>query len=227
VAVASGSGLATVFRSLGASYIVNGGQTNNPSTEEIFQAIEQLPTDKVLILPNNKNIFLAAEAARDLSTKQVAVIPSRSIPQGISALMALNPAGEIQANAQAMERNLRSVRTGEMTRATRSVELDGVAVQEGALIGLVDGKLCSSGPDEDTVLDKMLHSMDMEDCGIVTIYYGLDVTKSDASSGWLSAFRPNILTSKSKSLMAASRIIITSSALNKSGNKHRSVAMLC
>lgn len=181
VAVAAGPGLATVFRSLGAAYVVNGGQTNNPSTEEILQAIEQLPTDKILVLPNNKNIFLAAEAARDLSPKEVAVIPTRSVPQGISALMAMKPNGDIQANAEAMQRILATVRTGEMTRATRSVELNGVAVKEGALIGLVDGKLCSSGLDEPSVLDEMLPRLMDEDCGIITIYYGLDATADSAN----------------------------------------------
>jgi uncharacterized protein len=180
VAVASGPGLATVFQSLGASYVVNGGQSNNPSTEEILKAIEDLPTDKVIILPNNKNIFLAAEAARDLSRKDVAVVPSRTIPQGISALMAVNPAGDVQANAEMMEKMLSTVRTGEITRATRSVELDGVAVKEGALIGLVDGRLCSSGPDEDPVLDGMLERLAIDECEIITVYFGLDVRADEA-----------------------------------------------
>jgi len=180
VAVASGAGLATVFQSLGVAYVVNGGQTNNPSTEEILQAIDQLPTDKVLILPNNKNIFLAAEAARDLSPKEVVVIPTRSVPQGISALMAMKPTGELQTNAEAMQRMLSMVKTGEMTRATRSVELNGVAVKEGAIIGLVDGTLCSSGSEEVAVLDDMLPRLVTEDCGIVTIYYGQDASEDSA-----------------------------------------------
>lgn len=181
VAVAAGSGLAGVFRSLGAAYVVNGGQTNNPSTEEIFQAVEQLPTDKVIILPNNKNIFLAAEAARDLSHKEVAVVHSRSIPQGISALMALRPDKAVGANTESMERSLGLVKTGEITRATRTVQLDGVDVKEGSIIALVDGKLCSSGPDEDSVLDEMLERMDIAECGIVTIYYGVDITIDQAA----------------------------------------------
>jgi DAK2 domain fusion protein YloV len=181
VAVASGSGLAGIFHSLGAAYVVNGGQTNNPSTEEIFQAIEQLPTDKVVILPNNKNIFLAAEAARDLSSKQVAVVHSRSIPQGIAALMSLRPDGDVGANAAAMERSLSLVKTGEITRATRTVELDGVKVKEGAIIGLVDGRLCSSGPDEDAVVEETLAHMNVADCGIVTVYYGANISIEKAA----------------------------------------------
>lgn len=176
VAVASGTGLAGVFRSLGAAYVVNGGQTNNPSTEEIYQAIEHLPTDKVIILPNNKNIFLAAEAARDLSSKQVAVVHSRSVPQGITALMSLRPDRDIVTNAEMMERSLSLVKTGEITRATRTVELDGVDVKEGSIIGLVDGRLCSSGPDEDAVLEEVLERMEIANCGIVTVYYGKDIS---------------------------------------------------
>lgn len=181
VVVASGAGLAGVFRSLGAAAVVNGGQTNNPSTEEIYQAIDELPTDKIVILPNNKNIILAAEAARDLSVKQVAVVPSRSAPQGIAALMALDPDGDVDANAAAMTRALGLVRTGEITRATRSVQLDGVEVEEGAIIGLADGRLCCSGPDERAVLDSLLERLDATDCGLVTLYYGVDVTLVQAA----------------------------------------------
>jgi dihydroxyacetone kinase-like predicted kinase len=181
VAVASGPGLAGIFRSLGAAYVVNGGQTNNPSTEEIYQAIEQLPTDRVVVLPNNKNIFLAAEAARDLSSKQVAVVHSRSIPQGIAAMMSLQPEATIDANVDLMEQSLSQVKTGEITRATRTVELDGVDVKEGSIIGLVDGKLRSSGANENEVVDDVLEKMEVADCGIVTIYYGADVSIDQAA----------------------------------------------
>jgi DAK2 domain fusion protein YloV len=181
VAVASGPGLAGIFRSLGAAYVVNGGQTNNPSTEEIYQAIEQLPTDRVVILPNNKNIFLAAEAARDLSPKQVAVVHSRSIPQGIAAMMSLQPEATLEANVDLMERSLSQVKTGEITRATRTVQLDGVDVKEGSIIGLVDGKLRSSGSHENEVVDDVLEKMEVADCGIVTIYYGADVSIDQAA----------------------------------------------
>ena len=181
IAVAGGNGLAGVFRGLGAAFVVNGGQTNNPSTEEIYQAIEQMPTDKVIVLPNNKNIILAAEAARDLSAKQVAVVHSRSIPQGIAALMTLRPDKDVAANTETMARALRSVRTGEITRATRTIELNGVDVKEGAIIGLVDGSLQSSGPDEDSVLRDVLGHMAIDGCDIVTVYYGADVKLEQAA----------------------------------------------
>ena len=182
VAVAAGDGLANIFRSLGAAQIVNGGQTNNPSTEEIFQAIQDVPTDKVIILPNNKNIILAAEAARDLSPKHVAVVPTKTAPQGFSAMMALNPDGDLMETAVTMEEALGYVATGEITRATRSVELDGVAVQEGEIIGLVNGRLCASGAELTATITKMLAEMEMDERELVSLYYGQDVTAAEATA---------------------------------------------
>ncbi|MCP4424075.1 MAG: DAK2 domain-containing protein [Chloroflexi bacterium] len=182
VAVAAGPGLANIFRSLGAAYIVDGGQTNNPSTEEIFQAIQDVPTDKVIVLPNNKNIILAAEAARDLSPKQVAVISSRTAPQGFSAMMALNPDGELEATAVAMRQALDFVVTGEIVRATRSVELDGVAVEEGEIIGLVDGRLRASGSDINESIAQVLTNMEMDEQELLSLYYGEDVSEAEVAA---------------------------------------------
>ncbi len=181
VAVAAGKGLAEIFRSLGAAFVVNGGQTNNPSTEEIFQAIQDVPTDKVIVLPNNKNVILAAEAARDLSPKQVAVVPTRTTPQGFSAMLSHNPDGELTETAVSMQAAAAHVTTGEITRATRTVTLDDVEVNEGELIGLVNGRLCTSGTDLDTVLQTMLAKMELEDCEIVSLYYGTDVSAAEAA----------------------------------------------
>lgn len=180
VAVAAGSGLSDIFRSLGAANIVAGGQTNNPSTEEIFEAIQDVPTDKIVILPNNKNIFLAAEAARDLSTKEVAVVPTRTAPQGFCALLSLNPNGDLASTAAGMFEAAQQIATGEITRATRSVDLDGVSVNEGEVIGLVDGRLSASGMQLDSVLTQVLEKMDMEEREIVSVYYGADITEQEA-----------------------------------------------
>ncbi len=180
VAVAAGEGLADIFRSLGAAFIVHGGQTNNPSTEEIFQALQDVPTDKLIILPNNKNIILAAEAARDLSPKHVVVVPTRTAPQGISAMLALNPAGELEEVAEAMRQASQQVATGEITTATRSVTLDGVEVKEGEIIGMVNGRLYVSGPEISGVLSAVLDGMEMEDREIVSLYYGEDMTQEQA-----------------------------------------------
>ncbi|MBK8903978.1 MAG: DAK2 domain-containing protein [Anaerolineaceae bacterium] len=180
VAVAAGEGLAEIFRSMGASFVVSGGQTNNPSIEELFQAIQDVPTDKVVILPNNKNIILAAEAARDLSPKHVAVVPTKTAPQGLSAMLALNPDGELDETAAAMAEASEQVATGEITRATRSVTLDGVTVNEGEFIGLVDGRLCTSGPELAGVLTAVLAAMEMEDRELLSLYYGQDISEEEA-----------------------------------------------
>lgn len=181
VAVAAGDGLADIFRSMNVSCVVSGGQTNNPSIEELFQAIQDVPTDKVVILPNNKNIILAAEAARDLSPKQVAVVPTKTAPQGLSALLALNPDGDLEETAVAMTLAAKDVATGEITRATRSVTLDNVEVHEGEYIGLVDGRLCTSDNELTAVLTSVLTAMEMEERELLSIYYGQDISKETAS----------------------------------------------
>lgn len=182
VAVASGNGFADIFRSLGVAAVVNGGQTNNPSTEEIFQAIEQISTEKVIVLPNNKNIILAAEAAGNLSQKQVVVVPTRTLPQGIAALLSLNPDGELAEMGETMLAAGRAIASGEITIATRSVTLDGVEVAEGALIGLTNGRLCASGRDLHQLLGDTLATLDLEERELLTIYYGQDVSAEKAQT---------------------------------------------
>jgi len=180
VAVAPGDGLIEIFRSLGVSYVVNGGQTNNPSTEEIFQAIQDVPTDKIIILPNNKNIFLASEAAQELSPKQVSVIHTRTIPQGFGAMLFHDPDGDLAETTAAMEASLSDVVTGEITQATRTVTIDDVDVNEGEILGLVNGRLCTSGATLTGVLGRMLTAMDMNERELVSLYYGADVNQQDA-----------------------------------------------
>lgn len=182
VAVAAGPGLADIFRSLGAAGIVNGGQTNNPSTEEIYQAIEEVPTNKVVVLPNNKNIILAAEAARDLSQKDVAVVPTRTAPQGISAMLSLNPTAELDHLAEQMHAATGHVASGEITTATRSVRFDGITVKAGEIIGLADGRICASGSDMRDVLATTLRAMEMDQRELLSIYYGSDVAAADAEA---------------------------------------------
>src|SRR5690606_31234932 len=115
-----------------------------PSTQDILNSFENLPTDKVIILPNNKNIVMAANQAKDVTVKHVAVVPSKTVPQGLSALLALDPGGDLNEVAEKMNRALEHVRTGEITIATRSVEIDGVRVQTGQVIALLDGQLVAS-----------------------------------------------------------------------------------
>ncbi len=180
VTVAPGSGIADAFRSLHAAFIVDGGQTNNPSTEDIFQAIQDVPTNNIILLPNNKNIIMAAEAARELSSKNVSVVPSRTVPQGMMALMQLDLDGDLDEVTAEMRESLDDVATGEITRAVRSVTLDGVTVEDGEFIGMVNGRLFSSGSNMRDVIAQTLSGMEMDDREIVTIYYGDSATKADA-----------------------------------------------
>ena len=160
-----------------------GGQTNNPSTQEILEAIQRVPTRKIILLPNNKNIILAAEqAARLATTQEVIVIPTRSMPQGISALLPYDPKGDFDDVASAMRQAKDDIVTGEVTTATRSVELNGVDVSEGQIIGLVDGTLAVAGDDLPQVVRSILEHMCPEECELITLYYGNGIQDSEAES---------------------------------------------
>jgi len=176
VAVAPAMGIARVFASLGVAMIVEGGQTMNPSTEEILNAFENLPTDKIVILPNNKNVLMTARQALDLTAKHVAVVPSKSVPQGIAAMLALTPDGDFETSVATMTKALNTVKTGEVTVATRSVEMDGVDVKEGQVIGLLNGRLAVAGDDPESVTLEMLAQAGAEEAELVTLYYGADLS---------------------------------------------------
>jgi DAK2 domain fusion protein YloV len=178
VIVAPGPGIARVFASLGAAAIIEGGQTMNPSTQEIVASFENLPTDKVIILPNNKNIFMAAKAASEVTVKQVAVIPSRTIPQGLSAMLRLVPDGNFEDVVNDMESSLDDVETGEITTATRSVEIDGVAVEQGEIIVLHNDKLILSAATLEEACLSFFKIAKAEDFELITLFYGKDVSKS-------------------------------------------------
>lgn len=182
IAVAPGNGFARVFASLGVAAIIEGGQTMNPSTKEIIQAFEDLPTDKIVILPNNKNIILAAEQAREMSDKAVVVIPTVSIPQGIAAMFAFNSEGEFEPTIDAMNAALNDLQSAEITTATRTVEIDGVNVKEGQVIGLLNGKLACSGNSLEEVLIDTLEQANAEDNELITLYAGVDLSPDQAQS---------------------------------------------
>ncbi len=179
VAVVPGKGLADVFRSLSTDAIVSGGQTMNPSIEEILQAINSLEAEEVIILPNNPNVILTAQQAAEISGKKVKVIPSRSIPQGISALLSFNPELTLEENAEAMSEAMKYVRTGEITLAIRSTQVEGVKVTEGQLIGLVDGKLTAVGETLEEITFKLLEKMEAEKGEVLTLYYGNGVSEEE------------------------------------------------
>jgi DAK2 domain fusion protein YloV len=172
VAVASGDGLTRVFESLGVGKVIAGGQTMNPSTQELLDAVESLPADKLIILPNNPNVIMAARQAAELSKKQVVVVPTRTVPQGIAALLALNYQADLADNERFMNAAADDVESGEITTATRSVELDGISVTEGDIIGLVNERLVASGPTVEHVLWPMLETMDLAGREILTVYFG-------------------------------------------------------
>ncbi|UCE00184.1 MAG: DAK2 domain-containing protein [Chloroflexota bacterium] len=181
IAVSPGSGISRVFASLGVAGIVEGGQTMNPSTEDILDAFEDLPTDKVIVLPNNKNIIMAAKSAADITVKNVAVIPSRTIPQGLAAMFRLNPQGDFEEIVAEMNAAIDEIETGEVTTATRSVEIDGVSVKEGETIGLLNGKLVTSARSLKEACSKLIEKADPDQFELLTLFYGEDVTKQDAN----------------------------------------------
>ncbi|MGH2582719.1 MAG: DAK2 domain-containing protein [Anaerolineales bacterium] len=182
VAVAPGPGIARHFAELGVAAIVEGGQTMNPSTADILASFENLPTDKVVILPNNKNIVMAANSAIELSVKKVVVVPSVNVPQGIAAMLKLSPSGELNAVAEEMKKAMGDVQAGEVTTATRNVEIEGVNVKEGDVIGLHNGKLVVADKDLETATLNLLDMMKFNDFEILTIYTGQDLADDKANA---------------------------------------------
>jgi DAK2 domain fusion protein YloV len=173
VAVVSGEGLKRVFESLGTSAIVPGGQTMNPSTQDLLRAIDSMPCDQVIVLPNNSNIILTAQQARELSSKEVVIVPTKTIPQGIAAMLAFNYQADLHANAELMTQASQQVHTGEITRAVRSAQVNGLSILEGQIIGLLNDRLVAA--------TELLQHMEPQDCEIVTIYYGQDVSATEAA----------------------------------------------
>lgn len=181
VAVSPGPGIARIFASLGAAAVVEGGQTMNPSTEEILSAFENLPTDQVIILPNNKNIILAAQNSAEVTVKKVKVIPCRSVPQGISAIFCHNPDGDLDEIAEEMKEAIREVETGEITIATRSVEINGVKVEEGEVIALLDGELVVSSDTIDHATLALLKKANTADRERITLFYGNNISRPEVN----------------------------------------------
>jgi uncharacterized protein len=181
VTISPGLGLTRIFASLGAAAVVSGGQTMNPSTRDILDAFENLPTDKVIILPNNKNIVLAANQAKEVTAKEVRVVPSTNVPQGLAAMLHMNPDGELDKVAEKMTRALESVITGEITIATRSVEIDGVTVREGQVIALLNGKLAVSSDSVEHACFEFLEKAKAQDYELITLFYGEEMKHAEAN----------------------------------------------
>ncbi len=181
VVVSPGPGFDRVFSGKAVA-LVSGGQTMNPSTADLLAAFEELPTDKALILPNNKNIQLAAEQAAGATVKKVKVIPTRTVPQGISAMLSFDPDGDLDGVAAAMQNRLGDVETGEVTTATRTVEIDGVAVAEGQIIGLHNGKLACANATPEAVVLRLLERMNATNRELLALFYGNGLTQADAEA---------------------------------------------
>ncbi len=181
VAVSPGEGLSRIFASLGVAAIVQGGQTMNPSVKELVAAFENLPTDKIIILPNNKNIFLAAQNAAKVSAKKIAVIPTRNAPQGFAAMLRLIPDGTLEENEASMLEAITEVHTGEITIATRSVEIEGVEVEKGQVIALYDGKLVSSAATIEGAIDALFQQANLDAIERITFFYGEGITQQQVN----------------------------------------------
>jgi len=183
VAVAAGDGLAQVFHDLGVDGVISGGQTMNPSTEDILKQIRRTPAEIVYVLPNNKNIIMAAQQCVDLvEDKKVIVLQAKTVPQGISAMIAVDPEGEETDNTAAMEEAMGHVTTMEVTYAARDSEFDGQTIHAGDYLALVDNQLFGTEKDLDTVLDKLAAESAGRDAEFISIFYGEGVAEADAEA---------------------------------------------
>ena len=182
IAISAGAGVAELFRSLGATYILSGGQTMNPSTQDILDAIQAANAKKVILLPNNKNIFLAAEQAAEVAEIPVEIVQSRTIAQGMTALLSFDPSAELQANQVAMTEALDTVISGQVTQAIRDTTLDGLEIKKDDYMGIIDGKIKVSTADRQTAAIEMVQTMLDEDSEIVTIIVGEDGDMTEAEA---------------------------------------------
>jgi len=181
VVVSPGHGISRIFASLGVAAVVAGGQTMNPSTQDILSSFENMPTDKVIILPNNKNIVMAANQAKEVTVKKVQVVATRTVPQGLAAMLSFDPSGDVEAVAEKMNKAMSHVKTGEITIATRSVEIDGVTVKDGQVIALLDGKLVASAETVESGTMELLEKASAAEHEIVTLFYGEDMPHVEAN----------------------------------------------
>ncbi|MCD2256229.1 DAK2 domain-containing protein [Lactobacillus sp. CC-MHH1034] len=182
IAIASGDGLQQLFESLGVTFVINGGQTMNPSTQDILDAIEQVNAKRVIIMPNNKNIFLSAEQAADVSDISVAVVPTKTISQGMTAMLSFDPAADLNTNKKQMTDALTTVVSGQLTAATRDTELSGLKIKQGDYLGIVDGTIKVANPDRLQAAIQMVETMLDDETEIITIIYGADATSQEAKS---------------------------------------------
>ncbi len=195
ISVSVGDGLSEIFKGLGVDYLIEGGQTMNPSTEDILNAIEKVNADVVYVLPNNKNIILAANQAQMLTKdKQVVVVPTKTVPQGISALINFMPDSSPEENLERMSEEITRVKTGQVTYAVRDTELDGHVIKENDIMGIGDKGIVAVGQDIHATTIDMVKTLMDDESELVSVYYGSDVTEEDAETivSELSEIYPNV-----------------------------------
>lgn len=179
VTVSMGSGIADLFRSIGAHAVIEGGQTMNPSTEDIVKAVKEVNAKKIIILPNNKNIIMAAQQAAEVTEEEVIVVPSKTVPQGMSALLAFNPGAELSQNEEGMTEALQHVKTGQITFAVRDTSIDGLEIEKDDFMGIAEGKIIVKNKDKVQSAKDLLSQMIDEDSEILTILKGEDASNED------------------------------------------------
>lgn len=179
ISVSMGDGIKEIFTDLGVTEVISGGQTMNPSTEDIVRAIESINAEHIIILPNNKNIIMAANQAKDISSKNVYVIPTKSIPQGIAALTAFNPEAAMEENFEAIMNSLHTVKSGSITFAVRDTEVDGMKIRQGDYLGLVEGKIKEVKRELYPLVEDILDNMVDDESSSITMIYGEDVSEKE------------------------------------------------
>ena len=182
VSICAGEGLATLFKDLNVDYVIEGGQTMNPSAEDIAAACDKVYAENVFVLPNNKNIILAAELANDLSKRNIHVLPTTSIPQGISAAISINPELSVDENKAYVEETIKGVVSGSVTYAVRTTSIDGFKLKEGDIIGLGEKKIVTKGDNVSQVTEDIIEKLMNDDVSTISLFYGNDVNPKDAGA---------------------------------------------
>ena len=182
IATSMGEGLAKIFKDFGVDYIIEGGQTMNPSTEDFMKAIDSINAKNIFIFPNNRNIIMAANQAKELSDKNIIVIPTKNTPQGFTALVNFNADASVEENEQVLMESLTMVKSGQVTFAVRDTVMNDVEVKEGNIIGIAESKLMDAGDSVDEITTSLVEKLVDEDSAIITLFYGEDVTEEDANN---------------------------------------------
>ncbi|GKU24796.1 DAK2 domain-containing protein [Clostridium folliculivorans] len=179
VSVAMGSGIKNIFKDLGVDYVIEGGQTMNPSTLDILECIDKLNAEHIFVFPNNKNIIMAANQAAEISDKHIVVVPTKTIPQGITCITMFNPEAEVEENIKELNDSIELVKSASVTYAVRDTEMDGIEIKEGNILGLIENKIKHVGGDVYEVTEELLNQMVDEDSELITLFYGKECDENE------------------------------------------------